>query len=920
MMSITFIEIKTHYMKQLLLAFFCIALMASKAQNGFTTYTTNLSITGLLKYQTALLNDNAGNKWIGFRTISSGANQGNAGLVKYDKATGNWTLYNRASTPEFPSNYVTCLAQTADGNIWIGTDSALFKFDGTIFTKYTVGNGLPGRRIKCLAAVGNFVAVGTYTNGLSIFDGMNFNNYSAASATLFNDTIFAIGVENNSALWLGTGNKNFTRLSVNGLLTNTSYINYSIPGNVAGISCIYVDGQNTKWIGTSNQGLFRFDGSQFLNAENLYCLQGKIPYSVTDIAKGLHHGIVVKYKMNYFYPVTYGLLELAPNREYYTYLQSSTTFTNEIFGSIEGDGNEIYYTLGPTPFSNYQSPKMFGSFSDSAYALPIGTVSQSNFKNLDINQVSAGIGSWGSMHGVGYYGKGYQVPKNSGNHTIGNTSFWVGGLNQNNQLCGSAQYYGGKDFEQDYWPGPLDTLNISIDSATSNSYNKVWKVSNTEIEDFILNYNNGNVQNGSYTVSDDILTWPAQGQGNYSRNLAPFIDHNGDGLYNSYDGDYPKIKGDQAIYSIYNDMLAPHSSSFTPMGIEVHLMAYAYGCPTILNGRNELAYTTFYNYKIINRSSNSYHDVFLGLYSVEGSYKNFVGSNVGQNYFYFYGDYYYNALDINVPAQGFVILRGPKAQPNDGIDNDNDGSIDAPQEECKLTSFSEGIHFDNPDNRINSPHLSYEYYNRLKGKWSDGAPIFCGYTTAEVSVETKWLYSGDPAINGVNTDPNNACGYWIDNGTEDLGNGMAGSGPFNFGPGEVKEIEYAFVTSIDSLQTNSSFLSLAKLKTDIQKVKVFYELQNKPTCSMVPTAIKEDYNAKNDFMVYPNPSKVLINIVTNSNNKVAYELMDVMGKTLMNNESAKDHFTINLESLPSGIYFLRLQNDNSLIVKKIIKE
>ena len=125
-------------MKRILLLLFCVFLFVAKAQNGFTTYTTNLTITGSVKFQRALLVDNSGNKWIGFQTIAFNAN---GGLVKYDNL--NWTLYNQISTPAFPSNNVTSLAKDNIGNIWIGCDSGLVKFDGTTFTTFSTAQGLP---------------------------------------------------------------------------------------------------------------------------------------------------------------------------------------------------------------------------------------------------------------------------------------------------------------------------------------------------------------------------------------------------------------------------------------------------------------------------------------------------------------------------------------------------------------------------------------------------------------------------------------------------------------------------------------------------------------------------------------------------------------------------------------------------------
>ena len=142
-------------MKKFLLLFSCISVIGTNAQNGFTTYTTNLTITGSLKFQTAFLVDNSANKWIGFRTIG-----GNAGLVKYDNST--WTLYNQTSSPVFPSNGVTALAKDNSGNIWIGTnDVGLVKFDGINFTTYNTANGLPTNTITCVETVGNQIYIGT---------------------------------------------------------------------------------------------------------------------------------------------------------------------------------------------------------------------------------------------------------------------------------------------------------------------------------------------------------------------------------------------------------------------------------------------------------------------------------------------------------------------------------------------------------------------------------------------------------------------------------------------------------------------------------------------------------------------------------------------------------------------------------------
>lgn len=68
-------------------------------------------------------------------------------------------------------------------------------------------------------------------------------------------------------------------------------------------------------------------------------------------------------------------------------------------------------------------------------------------------------------------------------------------------------------------------------------------------------YHQNNRASSGYQPIEVIANWPAhgdvsKGQAYY---LAPFVDNNNDGDYNPLDGDYPKIKGQQAIYYIYND-------------------------------------------------------------------------------------------------------------------------------------------------------------------------------------------------------------------------------------------------------------------------------------------------------------------------------------------------------------------------------
>jgi hypothetical protein len=116
---------------------------------------------------------------------------------------------------------------------------------------------------------------------------------------------------------------------------------------------------------------------------------------------------------------------------------------------------------------------------------------------------------------------------------------------------------------------------------------------------------------------------------------------------------------------------------------------------------------------------------------------------------------------------------------------------------------------------------------------------------------------------------------------------------------------------------------VAKLKTDIQKINAFYNQVNKPNCLQALTAGVTEVIKQNDFTLFPNPAKSLITISSTiiGSVKINYEIVDVLGKVVLQNEHiGSDKFAINVSDLNSGIYFVRLHVNNSVVVKKFVKE
>ena len=74
--------------------------------------------------------------------------------------------------------------------------------------------------------------------------------------------------------------------------------------------------------------------------------------------------------------------------------------------------------------------------------------------------------------------------------------------------------------------------------------------------------------------------------------------------------------------------------------------------------------------------------------------------------------------------------------------------------------------------------------------------------------------------------------------------------------------------------------------------------------------------------IYPNPVKDILNIELENNSKAMYQIFDITGKIIVEDEIRKgeNQKSIQLSNLSSGIYNLRLTIDNNIINHKLIIE
>ncbi len=831
--------------------------------------------------------------WIAFQQI---------GLARYDGTT--WTLYN-TSNSALPSNTIQAVEVDASGRVWAGTPAGLAGFDGTIWTIYhTMNSGITGNHILSLKATGNNLWIGT-RSGVSYFDGVSFSNYTTANSALSNDTIHRIVIHNNE-VWFCTSQ------GLNRFVNNTWAAWYFPEGLITNVA---FDFNGDAWVVTHGK-LYRLN----LNSGN------SDDFEQTLFPEKFNEQI------DLFIP-RYALVSAA-NGDIYFLLKQMDSFSR--FGNIfrySLSGLEHYYVN----FDSLHNPFIRGTylFTLSGNRLLIASrmaitnkfliydfsasppdlefnFSLENIKSIDRNNVKARVLTRGDMHWNTASQK-YEVPQGSHRHTVFASAFWIGGLDENGQLRVAAQTYRQSGIVN-FYPGPIQGINMPFDSASCQRYDRIWKINADKIEEFKINFLNGNVSNGTYTIPDDFKTWPANGNNGLTGSFAPTVDYNNDGIYNPYDGDYPKITGDQMLFWLFNDSLNRHyyfTDSSLTLGLEVHAKAYAferYGTSALHTALNN---TTFYHYRIINRSPHNYDSVYIGLWSDLdlGNYlDDLIGCDSSLNAGYVFNgdnnDEGSNGYGINPPMQSVLVLSGPQAYAGDGIDNNNNGLTDEPAEDCRMTGFFMYENVSMPP--LGTPQSAVHFYNYMRSRDYNGQPVADPLT----GVNSNFMYNGTPysptfPVSGV-----------IIPGDRRF---IIGTGPFRLLAGEETCIEFAFIFSRDTTGPNGLNTSVAANIAAIQAVHAFYRDSIHSSCAAFPAGIQQPPSSEVKLRIFPNPVTNYLRIeIAGTSDASAFEITDLSGRKVLS--GTLRHPLLSVELLSSGLYFITVKTNKGMLAGKFIKQ
>ncbi|MCI5055568.1 MAG: T9SS type A sorting domain-containing protein [Flavobacteriales bacterium] len=481
------------------------------------------------------------------------------------------------------------------------------------------------------------------------------------------------------------------------------------------------------------------------------------------------------------------------------------------------------------------------------------------FGTLNNNNINASINTSHSNFWDLVQTPQFEVPKGSGLGTIFSSTVWIGGKDASNNVYSSAVRFlsGGNDF----YPGPvMDPINYVTERP---NWERVWHVRAADIQqlqDYIACVNNAgcdeSVVFAGYTIPQDILDWPANGNVSLGQEakLAPYMDANTDGFYDPNDGDYPIIKGDEALFYIINDDDQHASSGGDSMRIELHVMAYTYTClDSAMNN------TLFMNYKIYNRSTTDYQDVYLGSWTdldVGNPQDDYIGCDSLRGTYYGYnGDIFdedaSGALGYgsDLAAQAVVILAGP-LQDADGIDNPvgtgsgesfngfgyGDAILD--NERLGMSSF---LYHNNDGSVTGDPSNDIEYYGYMTKKWRDNSDVVFGgtghSTNCTACTPTSYMFP---------TPPDSTVGWneTIAGNSPFDRRGVGAVGPFTFNAGDTAELDLAYV--FGRKYSGTPYEELDIMMERVDSVRSFFAAQNFPCVNLHADSLVWPGDANND--------------------------------------------------------------------------
>lgn len=506
--------------------------------------------------------------------------------------------------------------------------------------------------------------------------------------------------------------------------------------------------------------------------------------------------------------------------------------------------------------------------------------------SLKHNNVSAFVPNNGDyFNRFNSFTGGYELPKGSGHHPIYNMQLWFSGKDATGSIRTwrrGALVSGGAS---DLISGPYSDSGTYQLSAYQSSWGTgIWRISQQEID----SYKNWweacigpdqdpticqNTPTPSNETLDRIFNWPAHGdfQMGQSYYLAPFYDLDSDGQYDPSMGDYPIIKGCDAIYLIQNDDGRINSFSGTDsLGIELHVMLYQYQTFDYLND------ATFIEVKAVNRGNENYTDFVHSIYldaDIGYSLDDFFGCDSIRNCMYFY-----NGDNID-ESNGSIVGYGQ-----------NPPAIGVVALSNNLTSCILYQHADPMGN-----------WNQMHGLKPDSTSWINPNNEA-----TRFVFSGNP----------NSSGSW-NASTSGFSSGdyrgIASYAMGNFNSGDTLLQTYAIIYGREgnNLENVNNLLEIA------DQVKTFFLSSEEQVC--IDGILNLNDETLELLKVYPNPTTGIVYVENKDMEELSVQVYNLSGQEVFRIEPSTDQrLELNLSEQSHGMYLMKIISSHGVRAARIM--
>ncbi len=312
---------------------------------------------------------------------------------------------------------------------------------------------------------------------------------------------------------------------------------------------------------------------------------------------------------------------------------------------------------------------------------------------------------------------------------------------------------------------------------------------------------------------EDWETWP----GDLG---APYIDKNGNGVWDGSDVDEPGIaKADQVVWFVCNDLDVTSAEGLygsPPIGIELQVTAWGYNQPSARIGQ-----LIFKKYKLINKSGKDVTDMYAAQWcdpDLGEAGDDLVGCDTTLSMGFVYNgpevDNKYLAFELAPAAMGYDFFQGPLLDGvagedlnKNGIDDSEDyavfnlekvgpGKINLPM--TTFAWFAAGSAISDPT--LHKYEGTLQWYNMLRGyiptdDIDNPTPWHIGNDPNKPV--TKYPMAGDPVTETGDLDDHD---QFFSPGDRRLG---LCTGPFTFADGDTQEVVVAIVGGIGSDRLSS---------------------------------------------------------------------------------------------------------------------